>query len=546
MVEEKNPTIEGNEESNIDHINNHIDAVSEDAEVEPVAVEDIEAEEQHEEKTETPVKKEAKVAPTKKIEQKKTVKAKPEPKKETKKVVKKIIKKPVPVQKTQPKMTKQKTVSKESKKTSSKKEHTISKKWVWIVLGVLALIIIAGFVVYTSTKSKAVDSSNATIEKIAATVNGEPIYQQDIDNQYNAINPALQAAYTKESLLNKSIEEVLLAQAADKYGIVINGVQVSQEIENIKKQNSMSDTELGAALAKQGISSDEFKKLIQRTLKIRAYLNATILQNVSVTENEMRTYYQDNIDSFTTPDQVKVQHILILTTDNTTVEQANAKIADIQKQLTPTNFCTLVTNYSEDSGSVATCGTYTFAKGEMVPEFEAASFDMAINEVRSVQTVYGIHLIKKLENIPSELQSFDSVKTIIEKQLGDQKIQEKFNALLDDIHNQATIVNYMTTSASEIETATDLDSFAQCLTDKGAVFYGAYWCPHCNNQKELFGSSMKFVKYVECATQGTNDQTAACNAAGITGYPTWIINGEQYSGEQSFAKLASLTGCRAP
>ena len=43
-----------------------------------------------------------------------------------------------------------------------------------------------------------------------------------------------------------------------------------------------------------------------------------------------------------------------------------------------------------------------------------------------------------------------------------------------------------------------LDDFAKCLTQKSVVMYGAYWCPHCQAQKKLFGSSFKYVNYVEC------------------------------------------------
>lgn len=80
--------------------------------------------------------------------------------------------------------------------------------------------------------------------------------------------------------------------------------------------------------------------------------------------------------------------------------------------------------------------------------------------------------------------------------------------------------------------------FAQCLTDKGVKMYGTEWCQHCKNQKELFGDSFKFVDYVDC--DGNKDE---CTAAGIRGYPTWIINGEQYAGEQKLSKLAELSEC---
>ena len=45
-----------------------------------------------------------------------------------------------------------------------------------------------------------------------------------------------------------------------------------------------------------------------------------------------------------------------------------------------------------------------------------------------------------------------------------------------------------------------LDDFAKCLGDKGAIFYGAFWCPHCQAQKALFGKSAKLLPYIECST----------------------------------------------
>jgi hypothetical protein len=122
---------------------------------------------------------------------------------------------------------------------------------------------------------------------------------------------------------------------------------------------------------------------------------------------------------------------------------------------------------------------------------------------------------------------------------------------MEDLRQKAVIVNYLTKVDSNetvlVPVSTNLDVFAKCITDKGAIFYGAYWCSHCNNQKKSFGDSIKYIKYVECAVEGQPQvQTADCTKAGIGGYPTWIINGKSYPGEQSMANLAKLTGCATP
>ena len=87
------------------------------------------------------------------------------------------------------------------------------------------------------------------------------------------------------------------------------------------------------------------------------------------------------------------------------------------------------------------------------------------------------------------------------------------------------------------------DKFAQCLSEKGAVEYGAYWCGHCKEQKEMFGSSFKFINYIECDPNGEAARPELCAAAEITGYPTWIINGKRLEGVQKFETLAEATNC---
>ncbi len=94
--------------------------------------------------------------------------------------------------------------------------------------------------------------------------------------------------------------------------------------------------------------------------------------------------------------------------------------------------------------------------------------------------------------------------------------------------------------------AKNYDKFAQCLSEKGAVEYGAYWCGHCKEQKEMFGDSFKFINYVECDAGGKNARPELCEQAGITGYPTWIINGKRLSGLQKFETLAAETNCTLP
>ncbi len=90
------------------------------------------------------------------------------------------------------------------------------------------------------------------------------------------------------------------------------------------------------------------------------------------------------------------------------------------------------------------------------------------------------------------------------------------------------------------------DDFAQCITNSGTKFFGAFWCPHCQAQKQLFGKSAKKLPYVECSNQDKS-QTQVCIDNGIESYPTWEFPDKtRVTGEQTFAELAAKTSCVAP
>lgn len=91
------------------------------------------------------------------------------------------------------------------------------------------------------------------------------------------------------------------------------------------------------------------------------------------------------------------------------------------------------------------------------------------------------------------------------------------------------------------------DTFAVCLKDKGAVFYGAFWCSHCQNTKKMFGSSQRLLPYVECSTPDGRSQVQACADKNITSYPTWeFADGSRLLGEVTFEQLAEKTSCQLP
>lgn len=92
-----------------------------------------------------------------------------------------------------------------------------------------------------------------------------------------------------------------------------------------------------------------------------------------------------------------------------------------------------------------------------------------------------------------------------------------------------------------------LDGFARCLSSKGAHMYGAWWCPHCADQKELFGYAFQYVNYTECSPEGQRTETPQCKQAGIKHFPTWrFADGSSNEGVLQMTELSAKTGCKLP
>lgn len=82
------------------------------------------------------------------------------------------------------------------------------------------------------------------------------------------------------------------------------------------------------------------------------------------------------------------------------------------------------------------------------------------------------------------------------------------------------------------------DAFAQCITEAGLKMYGTDWCPHCKDQKKMFGKSFDHVEYINC-----DKERETCLLEGVQGYPTWKFEGQSYPGTQQLETLSQLTGC---
>ena len=91
------------------------------------------------------------------------------------------------------------------------------------------------------------------------------------------------------------------------------------------------------------------------------------------------------------------------------------------------------------------------------------------------------------------------------------------------------------------------DGFAKCLAAKQTKMYGLYWCPHCAEQKEMFGKAFRYVPYVECAIKGSRELAPECAAAKVKLFPSWQFGtNPPKEGVFPLEELSDKTGCALP
>ncbi len=108
-------------------------------------------------------------------------------------------------------------------------------------------------------------------------------------------------------------------------------------------------------------------------------------------------------------------------------------------------------------------------------------------------------------------------------------------------HPQPAQAQTAPTRSTTVANNPAIADLAAHLKKVGAKMYGAFWCPHCTRQKEMFGAVFRNIDYVECDPRGENPRPNLCRDAGIKGYPTWSVNGKQLVGVQSFEELAEAS-----
>ena len=202
------------------------------------------------------------------------------------------------------------------------------------------------------------------------------------------------------------------------------------------------------AFYKNPVNAAQFQAAEKASIEYLVLDLESVMKSVSVTDAELRDFYEQNTARFTAPEERRASHILIKAEKDASADaraKAKAKAEALLQEVTskPASFAELARKNSEDPGSAEKGGDLDFfGRGAMVKVFEDAAFSLKTGQTSTVvESDFGYHIIRVTAARGGEKRSFDSVKGEIEgerkKQLAQTKFAEQAVAFSNMVEDQS-------------------------------------------------------------------------------------------------------------
>jgi peptidyl-prolyl cis-trans isomerase SurA len=297
-------------------------------------------------------------------------------------------------------------------------------------------------------------ASAEVVSGVAAIVNDEIITYLELNREYAMILkeeekrgtvPPEAAVKLKRDVLNSMIDRALVKQKIKELNIVISEEEIRQSIEDIKRQNKLSQEALTSALLSQGMTFDQYKAQMKEQLERLRLMSQEVKSKIQVSEREIREYYEANRALYIEEPTYRARHIFMKVDKKASSEEIKkimAKAADVMVEAkSESDFAALARKYSDDAGAAKDGGDLgTFKKGDMLPEIESAVITMKPGEISDlVTTPAGFHIIKLEEKSPEQLKPLETVKASIDDLLYRKKSEERFKQWAEELRKAAAV-----------------------------------------------------------------------------------------------------------
>lgn len=311
--------------------------------------------------------------------------------------------------------------------------------------------IIIGITVLALLALHPAPSTAKVVSGIAAIVNEEIITTVEVDKEHQLMQkeaeklPSVDRAGLRSAAVNRLVDKKLIEQKIRDLDIKVTDEEVKFAIEDVKKQNGLSQEALEQALGAQGLSFAQYRAQLKEQLERLRLMSQEVRSKVQVGEREIRDYYDNNLASYGGSEQFRARHIFFkLDKKGGAEELAKAEaLANevLAKARAGEDFAELAKKHSDDPAAAKDGGDLgTFKKSDMLPEIGDTVAAMKPGEVSSVVlSPAGLHIIKLEEKSQGTGKPFEEVKDSIEELLYKKKSDERFAQWVKELRDGAVI-----------------------------------------------------------------------------------------------------------
>jgi peptidyl-prolyl cis-trans isomerase C len=289
-----------------------------------------------------------------------------------------------------------------------------------------------------------------------ALVNDMTVLRQDLDREMKLVSLRLSRqgqpidaqglkryeGQLRETLINRA----LLLQQSQALGVDVNPSLVTKALDAFKAGFQNAD-DYTRSLREMGFTEEEMTGQIKNGLVIKTLIDKEVIDTLTVSDGQIRSFYEDNPDLFRRPEQVKASHILVQVPENADEAQkaqAQAAIRALKQRIdNGEDFATLAMDHSACPSKAKGGDLGFFGREEMVAPFSEAAFALQPGQVSDVVTTrFGFHLIRVTERQAEEALAFNDVKDAIATRLRQEQEEQRIAAYIEKLKEHAVIKRF--------------------------------------------------------------------------------------------------------
>lgn len=315
----------------------------------------------------------------------------------------------------------------------------------WILVAVGVMVLFAGGI-------PVVGQEPAADRKVAARVNGQPIYEDQIQAELERNLKALKKfgaqnknddviKHLRARLLNQAIGDVLVNQECKKLTIDNMDELVDQKIKELENKFGAGPG-MDRYLKIRRTTMEELRESLKPRVRMEEYLKRQGVKEPEIPESKIREMYDEDPQAFSREETVKVSHILIPVKTPEEKETAQAKAEEIRKEiLAGKDFAEMAKEHSQCGKSASNGGNLGhLKKGYMPPEFDAVAFALEPGTVSDlVLTKFGYHIIKVTEKTPAGIVPYEQMRDFLLKYLQDEESKKLLESHIEALWKNAQI-----------------------------------------------------------------------------------------------------------